>query len=133
MIFEAMIVDDEAPARVELRNQLELTGRFKVVSEAVCLQEAIAKLKCHEVDVAFIDHNIVGAGTTLLPDSLGELAKVPMFVFMTAYSDYRDDPFGMQPFDWLAKPVERKPLLRVVSHIEDAYRKAVSSHERIGL
>ena len=32
MIFEAMIVDDEAPARVELRNQLELTGRFKVVS-----------------------------------------------------------------------------------------------------
>ena len=94
MIFEAMIVDDEAPARVELRNQLELTGRFKVVSEAVCLQEAIAKLKRHEVDVAFIDHNIVGAGTTLLPDSLGELAKVPMFVFMTAYSDYRDDPFG---------------------------------------
>ena len=83
--------------------------------------------------MAFIDHNIVGAGTTLLPDSLGELAKVPMFVFMTAYSDYRDDPFGMQPFDWLAKPVERKPLLKVVSHIEDAYRKAVSSHERIGL
>ena len=27
MIFEAMIVDDEAPARVELTNQLERTGR----------------------------------------------------------------------------------------------------------
>ncbi len=133
MIFEAMIVDDEAPARVELRNQLEQTGRFKVVSEAVCLQEAIAKLKTSEVDVAFIDHNIVGAGTTLLPDSLGELAKEPMFVFMTAYSDFRDDPFGMQPFDWLTKPVEGKQLLDVVSHLEGAYRKAVHAHERTRL
>lgn len=47
MIFEAMIVDDEAPARVELTNQLERTGRVHVVSEAVCLQEAIAKRKTH--------------------------------------------------------------------------------------
>ena len=45
MIFEAIIVDDEAPARVELINQLEETGRVKVVAEAVCLQEGIAKMK----------------------------------------------------------------------------------------
>ena len=38
MIFEAMIADDEAPARVELRNQLEDTGRVKVVAEAVISQ-----------------------------------------------------------------------------------------------
>lgn len=133
MIFEAMIVDDEAPARVELTNQLEQTGRFKVVSEAVCLQEALAKLKSCEVDVAFIDHNIVGAGTSLLPDSLSSLPKVPMLIFMTAYSDYRDDPFGMQPFDWLTKPVENKQLLDVVGHLESAYREAVRGHERPGL
>ena len=125
MIFEAMIVDDEAPARVELSNQLEQTGRFKVVSEAVCLQEAVAKLRHAEVDVAFIDHNIVGSGTTLLPEALDSLVKVPMFVFMTAYSDFRDDPFGMQPFDWLSKPVNKNQLAEVVRHLDDAYRKAV--------
>lgn len=125
MIFEAMIVDDEAPARVELRNQLEQTGRFKVVSEAVCVQEAVSKLRASEVDVAFVDHNIVGSGTRLLPESLDSLAKVPMFVFMTAYSDYRDDPFGMQPFAWLSKPVDNCQLAEVTGRLEDAYRRAV--------
>ena len=55
MIFEAIIVDDEAPARVELINQLEETGRVKVVAEAVCLQEGIAKMKKGGIDVAFIE------------------------------------------------------------------------------
>lgn len=125
MIFEAMIVDDEAPARVELTNQLERTGRVKVVSEAVCLQEAIAKLRTTRVDVAFIDHNIVGAGTTLLPDALPTLEKVPMFVFMTAYSDYISDPFGMSPLAFLAKPVDTPRLMEIIAQLEDCYRREV--------
>ena len=97
MIFEAIIVDDEAPARVELINQLEETGRVKVVAEAVCLQEGIAKMKKGGIDVAFIDHNIAGAGSDLLPAALPEFEKVPALIYMTAYENFRDEPFGVEP------------------------------------
>lgn len=125
MIFEAMIVDDEAPARVELTSQLERTGRVKVVSEAVCLQEAIAKLRENRIDVAFIDHNIVGSGTTLLADALPTLAHVPMLIYMTAYSDYQDEPFGVQPLGYLAKPVDKRSLAAVIEEIEGCYKLEV--------
>jgi two-component SAPR family response regulator len=125
MIFEAMIVDDEAPARVELINQLERTGRVQVVSEAVCLQEALAKLKHGGIDVVFVDHNIAGAGTTLLPSALPELPKVPMFIYMTAYSDVMDDPFGMEPLAYLVKPVDNNKLNDIIELLEESYRREV--------
>lgn len=125
MIFEAMIVDDEAPARVELTNQLERTGRIKVVSEAVCLQEAIAKLQESRIDVAFIDHNIVGSGTTLLADALPTFAHVPMLIYMTAYSDFQDEPFGVEPLGYLAKPVDKRSLAEMIKEIEGCYKLEV--------
>lgn len=126
MIFEAMIVDDEAPARVELTNQLERTGRVHVVSEAVCLQEAIAKMNDTRVDVAFIDHNIVGAGTTLLADAVSTMDHVPMLIYMTAFSDYHDEPFGVDPLGYLAKPVDTNKLLETIQTLEEQYRREVS-------
>lgn len=125
MIFEAMIVDDEAPARVELINQLERTGRIHVVSEAVCLQEGIAKLRRGGVDVVFVDHNIAGAGTTMLPDVLPELPKIPLFIYMTAYSYVMDDPFGMEPLGFLVKPVDDAKLDEMVALIEESYWQGV--------
>lgn len=125
MIFEAIIVDDEAPARVELTNQLERTGRVKVVAEAVCLQEAIAKMRHKRIDVAFIDHNISGANTRLLPDALPQLAKVPMLVYMTAFSDVQDEPFGVEPMGYLVKPVDNDKLEEVIRLIESRYASEV--------
>jgi two-component SAPR family response regulator len=125
MIFEAMIVDDEAPARVELTSQLERTGRVQVVSEAVCLQEAIAKLKRKRIDVCFIDHNIAGANTELLPEALPHLAKVPMLIYMTAYSDVMDEPFGVEPMGYLVKPVDNRKLDEVIAMLDAAYARVV--------
>lgn len=123
MIFEAMIVDDEAPARVELTNQLERTGRVHVVSEAVCLQEGIAKMGNRRIDVAFIDHNIAGAGTDLLKRALEDMDQPPMLVYMTAYSDYEDEPFGVDPLAYLVKPVDNDRLDAAIAMIEEEYRK----------
>ncbi len=125
MIFEAMIVDDEAPARVELTNQLERTGRVHVVSEAVCLQEAIAKMNDIRVDVVFIDHNITGAGTTLLAEAITTMDHVPMLIYMTAYSDYQDEPFGVEPLGYLVKPVDTLKLHETIHTLEEQYRREV--------
>ena len=118
MIFEAMIVDDEAPARVELSSQLARTGRVQVVDEAVCLQEAIAKLHKRGIDVVFIDHNIAGSGTNLLAQAMESMEYKPMLIYMTAFSDYQDDPFGIEPLGYLVKPVDNERLAEVIGLIE---------------
>lgn len=125
MIFEAIIVDDEAPARVELINQLERTGRVKVVTEAVCLQEGIAKMRTHHIDVAFIDHNIAGAGTAMLPEALPTLKKRPLLIYMTAYSDYMDEPFGIEPLGYLVKPVDNGKLAEVIKLLDEVYDREI--------
>lgn len=125
MIFEAIIVDDEAPARVELINQLEVTGRVRVVAEAVCLQEGIAKMRKGGIDVAFIDHNIAGAGSNLLPEALPSFDKVPALVYMTAYENFRDEPFGVEPLGYLTKPVDSKKLAEIIRTLEAQYKREV--------
>ena len=125
MIFEAIIVDDEAPAHVELINQLEETGRVKVVAEAVCLQEGIAKMKKGGIDVAFIDHNIAGAGSDLLPAALPEFEKVPALIYMTAYENFRDEPFGVEPMGYLTKPVDTNKLNEIIRALEAQYKREV--------
>ena len=43
-MLRAMIVDDEAPARSELRFLLEQTGKTSFISEASSVRSAIEKL-----------------------------------------------------------------------------------------
>ena len=144
MIFEAMIVDDEAPARVELINQLERTGRVTVVNEAVCLQEGIAKMQSQRIDVVFIDHNIAGSGTMLLPAALKDMDYTPALIYMTAYSDVNDEPFGVDPhvdelavdlelgviradgpLAYLTKPVDSDKLDAVIALLDSIYARKV--------
>ena len=125
MIFEAIIVDDEAPARVELINQLARTGRVTVVDEAVCLQEGVAKMQSKRSDVAFIDHNIAGAGTQLLPQALREMDYTPALIYMTAYTDVMDEPFGVRPLAYLTKPVDNSKLDDVVALLDRVYARKV--------
>jgi DNA-binding LytR/AlgR family response regulator len=118
MIFEAMLADDEAPARVELRHQLEDTGRVKVVSEAVSFPEAVAKLMKGGIDVLFLDWDIADPSSTLLRDALPKMDQVPMLVLMSAYTDYFREAFGIKPLFYLPKPTDKADLDRCIAAIE---------------
>ena len=53
--MRAMIVDDEAPARSELKYLLEESGRVDLIVEATSAREAVEKLMEVRVDVMFLD------------------------------------------------------------------------------
>ena len=57
-MLKAMIVDDEAPARSELRFLLDELGQTEVVAEAASVREAIEKMKEYPCDVIFLDVNM---------------------------------------------------------------------------
>ena len=87
-MLRAMIVDDEAPARSELRFLLEQTGKIGTITEASSVRSAIEMLMESRVDVVFLDISMPGASGLQLAEALHKLKNPPAIVFVTAYSDH---------------------------------------------
>jgi two-component system response regulator LytT len=116
-MIKAIIVDDEAPARSELRFLLDETGQVEVVAEATNVREAIERLKEKGGDVMFLDINMPGANGLQLAEALNRLKYPPAIVFVTAYSEHAAKAFDVNAVDYLVKPVETERLLQALNKI----------------
>ena len=120
--MRAMIVDDEAPARSELKYLLEESGRVDLIVEATSAREAVERLMEVRVDVMFLDISMPKTNGMELAEALHKLKNPPQVVFVTAYSEYALDAFGVDATDYLMKPVETDRLAqaldKIVEHIK---------------
>ena len=123
-MLKAMIVDDEAPARSELRFLLDELGQTEVVAEAASVREAIEKMKEYPCDVIFLDVNMPEATGLKLAEALQHLKYPPAVVFVTAYSEYALEAFKVNAVDYLVKPVETDRLSQAIARV----RESVSLH-----
>ena len=83
-MLKAIIVDDEAPARSELRFLLDETGEVEVAAEATNVREAIEQLKDVGADIMFLDVNMPGVDGLQLAEALNELKYPPYIIVVTA-------------------------------------------------
>jgi two-component system response regulator LytT len=118
-VLKAIIVDDEAPARSELRYLLDEVGGVEVVAEAAGVREAIEKLKEYPCDVMFLDINMPEATGLQLAEALQHLKFPPAVVFITAYSEHALDAFEVNAIDYLVKPVETDRLAQAISRVRE--------------
>ena len=118
-MLKAMIVDDEAPARSELRFLLDEVGKTEVVAEAASVREAIEKLKEYPCDVLFLDINMPEATGLQFADALQHLKFPPAVVFVTAYSEFALDAFEVKAIDYLVKPVETDRLRQAINRVRE--------------
>jgi two-component system response regulator LytT len=118
-MIRAIIVDDEAPARSELRFLLDETGKVEVTAEASNVREAIERLKDKGADVMFLDIQMPGANGLQLAEALGRLKYPPAIVFVTAYSEYAAKAFDINAADYLVKPVETERLLQALAKVKN--------------
>lgn len=119
-MLNALIVDDEAPARLELRFLLEETGRIKDIFEASNAREAV-EILVHgretgksKIDIIFLDISMPKMSGMQLADALHKLKNPPAIIFVTAYSEYALNAFEVDAVDYLMKPVETDRLLRAL-------------------
>ncbi|HST18466.1 MAG TPA: LytTR family DNA-binding domain-containing protein [Gaiellaceae bacterium] len=113
-MIAATIVDDEAPARSELRYLLSQHPDVEVVGEAGSAADADGLLRAGGYDVVFLDVE--------LPDLTGlELAPLARaaVVFVTAHERYAVDAFAVEAFDYLLKPVDPERLARVLERVRE--------------
>ena len=118
-MLRAIIVDDEAPARSELKFLLDELGSVDVVAEAASVREAIEKLKEYQCDVMFLDINMPEANGLQLANALQHLRYPPAVVFVTAYSEFALDAFKVNAIDYLVKPVESDRLAQAVARVQE--------------
>lgn len=116
-MLKAIIVDDEAPARSELRFMLEETKQVEVTAEATNVREAIERLKDSGADVMFLDINMPGTNGLQLAEALAKLKYPPAVVFVTAYSEHALEAFGVNAVDYLVKPVEGERLMQALAKV----------------
>jgi len=105
--MNALIVDDERPARSELRRLLSAHTDVAIVGEAADADEAQARLAELPVDVLFLDVQMPGASGF---DLLERLETLPLVIFTTAYDEYAVKAFEVNAFDYLMKPIRPERL-----------------------
>lgn len=105
-MLKALLVDDEVPARSELRFLLGEAGGVEVVGEAGSASEAVQLIKAIPYDVVFLDVNMPGLSGIELAEALAGLAHPPAVVFVTAHSEHAVKAFEVAAVDYLVKPVE---------------------------
>ena len=134
-MLKAIIVDDEAPARSELRYLLDELGQTEVVAEAANVREAIEKLKEYPCDVIFLDVNMPEATGLKLAEALQRLKFPPVVVFVTAYSEFALDAFKVNAVDYLVKPVETERLAQAIARVREnvALHMQAQKSERISV
>jgi two-component system LytT family response regulator len=114
-VIKAIVVDDEAPARREMRRLLAAHESIAVVGDARDLATARGLLLRTRPDVVFLDIRLGKAtGFDLLEDVDEETAVV----FVTAYDDYAIRAFEANALDYLVKPVEPERLARTVERLQ---------------
>lgn len=130
-MLHAMIVDDEAPARSELRYLLEETGRVDNIVEAGSAREAVERLMEGRADVMFLDISMPKTSGMQLAEALHKLKNPPAVVFVTAYSEYAVEAFDVDAVDYLMKPVETDRLNQALDKVQARMKPQSTSRQPV--
>jgi DNA-binding LytR/AlgR family response regulator len=112
----AIIADDERLMREQLRARLtEVWPDLQVLAEAKNGEEAVAAVRDHRPDLAFLDIRMPGMTGIEAARHIGDACHV---VFITAYNEYAVDAFEHGAIDYVLKPAEAERLAITVARLK---------------
>lgn len=114
-MIRAVLVDDEPPARVRMRQLLDAVGDVEVVGEAGSAVEARDVIRDTHPDLLFLDVEMPEVRGTALAASLPE--PRPFVVFATAFDHYALEAIAIDATDYLLKPVSRTKLAATLDRV----------------
>lgn len=110
MKIKALLVDDESPARKELRYLLKSVEDVQIVGEAENALEAMELIDNVDYSVIFLDINMPGLNGIELARKLSNSPDPPAVIFTTAHEEFAFDAFSVHAYDYLLKPIHPKRL-----------------------
>ncbi|AUW93391.1 LytTR family DNA-binding domain-containing protein [Sulfobacillus sp. hq2] len=119
-MLKALIVEDEYPARQELRFLLEpYQNVLEVIGEAQTAKEALSLIEALDYDVVFLDIQMPGMSGMELARILKDKRPQLSVVFISAHEQYAVDAFAVQVVDYLLKPVSSERIAETIRRLTD--------------
>ena len=118
--LRVLIVDDEAPARRRLHQQLDDCSEavpLAIVGEASNGREALELLQAVAADLILTDIHMPDMDGLELARHILKLPHPPVVIFTTAYQQHALDAFEVNAVDYLVKPVRVPRLLTALQKV----------------
>lgn len=116
-MLTCVIVEDEFPAREELKYFLTKHKEISLEKEFENPIDSLKYLQENKVDVVFLDINMPELDGMSLGKILTKLNPNIKIIFITAYRDYAVEAFEIKAFDYLLKPYSEKRITEVLNNL----------------
>ena len=115
--MKAIIIDDEPPARRELRRLLADFPWIELVGEAGNIEQAAAAIEALSPALIFLDIQMPGGSGF---DLLTRLERLPRVIFTTAHDEHAVRAFEVNALDYLLKPIDPARLAAALARVGGA-------------
>lgn len=114
--LRVVIVDDEEPARLALRQHLNALGGIEIVAECANGFEAIKAVTADPPDVVLLDVQMPKLDGFEVLEVIGRAVPV---VFVTAYDEFALRAFEVHAVDYLLKPFTSERLGKALDRVRE--------------
>lgn len=132
MKISALIVDDEQPARDELAYLLKQITDVEIIGQGKNGVEAVSLIRELGPDLVFLDVQMPGLdGFGVIKKVLDRNARLPYFIFVTAYDHYAVRAFEVNAVDYLLKPIERTRLDKALQRVSGMLEASEAAFQKL--
>lgn len=121
--MKVIIVDDEYPARKELRYFIENYTDMNIMGEFDNGLDVLDFIQENTLDAIFLDINIPKLDGMLLAKTIDKFEKKPKIVFITAYDNYAVEAFNLEIFDYVLKPYSDDRIISMLHRLKHTSHK----------
>jgi two-component system LytT family response regulator len=126
-IIQTIIVDDEEPARLVLREFLSAHEEIKIIAECANGFEAVKAITESNPDLVILDIQMPKLNGF---EVLELVDRPPAIIFATAYNQYAIKAFEVHAVDYLLKPFSKERLTAALDHVKSRLKnKIIPVHE----
>lgn len=119
-MIRTILIDDEAPARDELRYLLTTNHSdvIDIIGEADNATAAISLITREKPALIFLDIHMRSLSGLELAQVIHDISPDSKIIFATAYDEYALEAFELQALDYVVKPIEDDRLAKAVQHVQ---------------
>lgn len=123
-MLRTILVDDEKPARDELRYMLETNhaDAIHIIGETDTATKAISLITKSQPDLIFLDIHMPGLSGLEIASVIHDISPNSIIIFATAYDEYALQAFELQALDYVVKPIEEERLTKAIQRARQVLR-----------
>lgn len=116
--MRAIAVDDEVLMLGALVSAIKASSDISKVADFSSCEEALAYVRDHAVDVAFLDIHMRGMGGLALAEKIVSVRPMCKIVFCTGYEEFAIPAFKLHASGYLMKPVSAQDVQGEIDNIK---------------